>query len=66
MITDIVKNLLPKSKNEFNLMIQSLTYEINEAISEGYDTFMFGPVFNPCNGYISKKRRYKSLMCPIV
>ncbi|WP_313346893.1 SLOG family protein [Sedimentibacter sp.] len=36
---------LPKSKNEFNLMIQSLIYEINKAISEGYDTFMFGACY---------------------
>lgn len=36
---------LPKSKNEFNLMIHSLIYEINKAISEGYDTFMFGACY---------------------
>ncbi len=36
---------LPKNKNEFNLMIQSLIYEINKAISEGYDTFMFGACY---------------------
>ncbi len=36
---------LPKSRNEFNLMIQSLNYEINKAISDGYDTFMFGACY---------------------
>ncbi|WP_312702443.1 SLOG family protein, partial [Sedimentibacter sp.] len=36
---------LPKSKNEFNLMIQSLIYEINKAIMDGYDTFMFGACY---------------------
>lgn len=33
---------LPENRNEFNLMIQSLIYEINKAIMDGYDTFMFG------------------------
>ncbi len=36
---------LPKNNNEFNLMIQSLNHEINEAISEGYDTFIFGACY---------------------
>jgi len=36
---------LPKSRNEFNLMIQSLICEINKAISDGYDTFMFGACY---------------------
>ena len=36
---------LPKDKNEFNLMIQSLIYEINKAIMDGYDTFLFGACY---------------------
>ena len=36
---------LPKGKNEFNLMVQSLIYEINKAIMDGYDTFMFGACY---------------------
>ena len=36
---------LPKSKNELNLMIQNLIYEINKAIMDGYDTFIFGACY---------------------
>lgn len=36
---------LPKSKTEFNQMTQSLIYEINKAIIDGYDTFMFGACY---------------------
>jgi len=36
---------MPKGRNEFNLMIQSLIYEINKAIMDGYDTFMFGACY---------------------
>ncbi len=36
---------LPKGKKEFNLMTQSLIYEINKAIMDGYDTFMFGACY---------------------
>jgi len=38
---------LPEGRNEFNLMIQTLIYEINKAIMDGYDTFMFGA----CHGF---------------
>ena len=36
---------LPKGRTEYNLMIQSLIYEINKAISDGYDTFIFGACY---------------------
>lgn len=36
---------LPKRKTEFDLMIQSLICEIDKAISDGYDTFMFGACY---------------------
>ena len=36
---------LSGSRNEFNLMIQTLIYEINKAIMDGYDTFMFGACY---------------------
>jgi len=36
---------LPKNKTEYNLMIQSLICEINKAIMDGYDTFMFGACY---------------------
>ena len=34
-----------KNKTEYNLMIQSLIYEINKTIMDGYDTFMFGACY---------------------
>lgn len=36
---------LPKGRNQFNLMMKSLIYEINKAIMDGYDTFMFGACY---------------------
>lgn len=36
---------LPKNKDEFNFLVQSVYNEINKAISEGYDTFLFGACY---------------------
>lgn len=36
---------LPEGKDEFNLMIQRLIYEIDKAIMDGYDTFVFGACY---------------------
>ena len=36
---------LPKEKDEFNFMIQSLYNEIDIAIYKGYDTFIFGACY---------------------
>lgn len=36
---------LPKEKDEFNFMIQSLNNEIDKAIYKGYDTFIFGACY---------------------
>ena len=36
---------LPKNKEKFNNLIQDLSMEIDKAISEGYDTFIFGACY---------------------
>ena len=36
---------LPKNKKKFNNLIQDLSMKIDKAISEGYDTFIFGACY---------------------
>ncbi|MGD9678703.1 MAG: SLOG family protein [Vulcanibacillus sp.] len=60
---------LPKRKDKFNFMIQSLYNEINKAVTEGYGTFMFGACYGfdlICAEQVLKRKQIIRIEDPVI